>query len=171
MESGRLPDETPAATTGGLALFSDKGANDAKSILANFFGSAQAGDYVAIQAYLAEDEQTENKLREVRTVLRDRLRLATTVGYGPRYLHSTGQYHKGGPNKGLFLQLTAKKAEDVPIPGRPYTFGVLKQAQALGDVQALRKHGRRVIKIDLGENVPNGLTALKKLLSQALASL
>jgi hypothetical protein len=105
----------------------------------------------------------------MRTMLRDRLRLATTVGYGPRYLHSTGQYHKGGPNKGLFLQLTADDPIDVWIPGRPYTFGVLRKAQALGDLQALRAHGRRVIKIDLGENTRDGLTVLKELLDQALA--
>jgi len=93
------------------------------------------------------------------------------VGYGPRYLHSTGQYHKGGPNKGLFLQLTADDQEDAWIPGRPYTFGVLKRAQALGDLQALREHGRRVIKIDLGKRADNGLDALEELLNQALAQL
>ena len=71
-------------------------------------------------------------------LLRDRLHLATTLGYGPRFLHSTGQYHKGGPNSGVFLQLTSEDLEDAPIPGRPYTFGLLKKAQALGDLEALR---------------------------------
>jgi hypothetical protein len=170
-DSGKLTDEKPAVTSDGLAFFSDKGASDAKSLLAEFFRNARPGDYVAIQAYLTEGEDTEQVLQGMRTMLRDRLRLATTVGYGPRYLHSTGQYHKGGPNKGLFLQLTADDPIDVWIPGRPYTFGVLRKAQALGDLQALRAHGRRVIKIDLGENTRDGLTVLKELLDQALAML
>lgn len=168
---GRLPEEKPAATLDGLAVFSDQSISDVESFLTGFFRSAHPGDYVAFQAYLTEDEKTESKLQEIRTFLRDRLRLATTVGYGPRYLHSTGQYHKGGPNKGLFLQLTVKDPEDLWIPGRTYTFGALKSAQALGDLQALRKHGRRVMRIDLGKNALNGLDALKELLSQSLARL
>jgi transaldolase/glucose-6-phosphate isomerase len=170
-DSGKLTDEKPAVTSDGLAFFSDKGTSDAKSLLAELFRNARPDDYVAIQAYLTESEDTEDLLQGMRTMLRDRLRLATTVGYGPRYLHSTGQYHKGGPNKGLFLQLTADDPIDVWIPGRPYTFGVLRKAQALGDLQALRAHGRRVIKIDLGENTRDGLTVLKEILDQALAML
>jgi len=167
-ELGKLPEEKSAATADGFAVFSNQGNKDAKSLLARFFRDAHPGDYVAIQAYLTEDGQTEGKLQEIRALLRDRLCLATTVGYGPRYLHSTGQYHKGGPNKGLFLQLTADDQEDAGIPGRPYTFGVFKQAQALGDLQALREHGRRVIKIDLGKIADGGLEALRELLNEAL---
>jgi len=101
-------------------------------------------------------------------LLQDRLHLATTLGYGPRFLHSTGQFHKGGPNRGLFLQLTAEDARDIPIPDAPYTFGVFKRAQALGDLQALQKHKRRVGHMDLGVNIDQGLAALKEALESAL---
>jgi hypothetical protein len=90
------------------------------------------------------------------------------MGYGPRFLHSTGQFHKGGPNTGLFLQLTADDIEDIPIPGAPYTFGIFKRAQALGDLEALRKHGRRVGRIHLGPDVNKGLMALEKAMQGAL---
>jgi hypothetical protein len=103
----------------------------------------------------------------MRVYLRDKLHLATTLGYGPRFLHSTGQLHKGGPNTGLFLQLTADDAEDVPLPGQPYSFGTLKRAQALGDLQSLRKHERRVVRIHLGPDVQQGLAALEKAIKQA----
>jgi hypothetical protein len=118
-------------------------------------------------AYLTEEQGTQQALQGLRVRLRDRLRLATTLGYGPRFLHSTGQLHKGGPNTGLFLQLTADDAKDAPVPGRPYTFGTLKRAQALGDLQALRKHGRRVVRIHLGSDVRQGLAALREALEQA----
>ena len=103
-------------------------------------------------------------------MLQDGLHIPTTLGYGPRFLHSTGQFHKGGPNTGLFLQLTAEDAKDVPIPGAPYTFGVFKRAQALGDLEALEKHGRRVGHIDLGKEINRGLAALKISLESALKS-
>jgi hypothetical protein len=86
--------------------------------------------------------------------------LATTLGYGPRFLHSTGQLHKGGPNTGLFLQITAEDRVALPIPGQPYDFSTLKAAQALGDRQALRQHGRRVLSINLGPDVLPGLARL-----------
>lgn len=105
-------------------------------------------------------------LQAIRLRLRNRLRLATTVGYGPRYLHSTGQYHKGGPNTGLFLQLTAGHPEDVPIPDAPYTFGSLEQAQALGDLQALKEHGRRALRIHLGADALLGLDKLEGIIQE-----
>lgn len=119
-------------------------------------------------AYLTEEPETERALQEMRLRIRNGLRLATTLGYGPRFLHSTGQYHKGGPNTGLFIQLTADDQEDVDVPGEPYTFGVLKQAQALGDLEALRKHGRRVVRIHLGGDVKLGLSALAGSMAKAL---
>ena len=167
-ESGRLAEEKPAAAADGLTVFSDQNGNDVKSLVSGFFRNARPADYVAIQAYFSDNEQIGASLQEIRMLIRDRLRLATTVGYGPCYLHSTGQYHKGGPDKGLFLQLTAEDPEDVPLPGRPYTFSVLKRAQALGDLQALRKHGRRAIKIHMGKDILDGLGALKQLLQQVL---
>ncbi len=94
----------------------------------------------------------------------DRMRIATTVSYGPRYLHSTGQLHKGGPDKGFFLMLTTDFAEDTGIPGQPYTFGMLMRAQALGDLEALRKHRRRVLRVHLSGEAPMGLAALEEAL-------
>jgi len=112
---------------------------------------ARPGDYVAIQAYLPRNAEVEAQLQAARRRLRDRLRVATTVGYGPRFLHSTGQLHKGGPNTGVFIQVVGDDSVDFEIPGRPYTFGALKRAQALGDLQSLRAHGRRVERVTLDE--------------------
>jgi hypothetical protein len=103
------------------------------------------GDYVAILAYLDRTSETENAIEGVRLAIRDRYRVATTTGFGPRFLHSTGQLHKGGANNGVFIQIVDEaRSVDVPIPGQPYTFGTLIDAQALGDLRSLRKHGRRV---------------------------
>jgi len=101
------------------------------------------GDYIAITAYMQRNAENEEALRRVRVRLRDRFKVATTVGFGPRYLHSTGQLHKGGPNTGVFIQVISQDDTDLPIPGRPFTFGTLKAAQALGDLESLRAHGRR----------------------------
>ncbi len=101
-------------------------------------------------------------------MLQDHLHIPTTLGYGPRFLHSTGQFHKGGPNTGLFLQLTAEDTEDVSIPGASYTFGTFIRAQALGDLEALKKHGRRVGRVHLGSNINAGLRVLKEDLMSAL---
>lgn len=134
--------------------------------LQRFLGQANQGDYIALLAYLQPVEGTDDLLRQLRVALRDRYHLATTVGYGPRYLHSTGQLHKGGPNKGLFILLTADPDQDAPIPdqaGSPdssISFGTLERAQALGDRQALLDAGRRVAHFHLGEDVGGGLQQL-----------
>jgi transaldolase / glucose-6-phosphate isomerase len=108
------------------------------------------GDYVAIQAYLDRTPVTEETLHRARMALRDRLRVATTLGFGPRFLHSTGQLHKGGPNTGVFVQVVDRERDvDVEIPGEPYTFGTLIDAQALGDLRSLRAHDRRVARVPL----------------------
>jgi hypothetical protein len=125
------------------------------------------GDYVALLAYLQQTGETEALLQRLRLRVRDTRRVATTLGYGPRFQHSTGQLHKGGPENGLFIQFVATDSTDVPIPGAPYTFGVLKQAQALGDLQALEAHARRVVRIDLGANVVAGLSELQQALDAA----
>ncbi|MGD0115391.1 MAG: bifunctional transaldolase/phosoglucose isomerase [Dehalococcoidia bacterium] len=117
--------------------------------LAVLLSHVHPGDYVAITAFIARNAENEEALRRVRVRLRDHFKVATTVGFGPRYLHSTGQFHKGGPNKGVFIQVVSPDAEDVPIPGRPYTFGKLKAAQALGDLESLRAHGRRAGRVPL----------------------
>jgi glucose-6-phosphate isomerase len=125
----------------------DPGHDDLGSLL----DRVRPGDYLAIQAYLPRNQATERRLHEARMRLRDRLKVATTVGFGPRFLHSTGQLHKGGPNTGVFLQVVEPPSEDVPIPGQPYSFGKLIAAQALGDLQSLRAHGRRVARVGLAD--------------------
>ncbi len=188
-EQGHLPEEKPALTEGSLSLYGDASAPTLAEVLRHFFeqagtGSAStdeaavsnenahassSGNYIAILAYLPETPETDRALQSMRVRLRDRYRVATTMGYGPRYLHSTGQFHKGGPNTGLFLELTADDAEDVQIPGQPYTFGTFKQAQALGDLEALRRHGRRALRIHLGEVTSKGLRELEQALERAIA--
>ncbi|NPA92020.1 MAG: bifunctional transaldolase/phosoglucose isomerase, partial [Chloroflexi bacterium] len=144
-EKGQLPEPEPTWRGEHLALYGDEKEGDGKAILRSLLAEAQPGRYVAFQAYLAEQEDVHALLQRMREDIRDRTKAATTLGYGPRYLHSTGQYHKGGPNTGLFLLITVDDPVDVPIPERPYTFSTFKRAQALGDLEALRKHGRRVV--------------------------
>jgi glucose-6-phosphate isomerase len=118
------------------------------------------GDYVAIMAYVAQTDARDAMFREMRQRIRDNTGAATTLGYGPRFLHSTGQYHKGGPPQGVFVQITANDADDVSIPGQPYTFGQLKRAQAAGDFESLRSRGRPVVRVGLGDDIDGGLRAL-----------
>ncbi len=165
---GRLPEEQPDRLEPPLSLYGQKDGETIAAGLARFWGQARPGDYAALLAYLPENATTAQGLEKVRLQLRDTLRLATTVGYGPRYLHSTGQFHKGGPNTGLFIILTAEPHEDLPIPGQPYTFGVFQQAQALGDLESLRQHGRRVVRLHLGDDPAQGLTAFQEVMAQAL---
>ena len=118
------------------------------------------GDYVAVQAYLAPTPEVAAALGEIRRELLERLRVATTLGIGPRFLHSTGQLHKGGPNTGLFLQIVDTPEKDLEVPGMDYTFGQIIRAQAIGDYQALVQKHRRVLRVDLGSDVPAGLRRL-----------
>ena len=130
-ESGRLPQSEESGSLEAL------------------LSQAKPGDYLAILAYVRETPETNEAFTELRRRVMERHRIATTVGYGPRFLHSTGQAHKGGPNSGLFLQVTAEREGDVPVPGETYTFGVLADAQALGDMRALTARGRRVASLRL----------------------
>ncbi len=125
----------------------DPGYDDLEALLRQ----VRPGDYVAIQAYVPREEATERRLRDVRMRLRDRLKVATTVGFGPRFLHSTGQLHKGGPNTGVFVQVVERPQQDVPIPGQRYSFGTLLAAQSVGDLRSLRSHERRVARVRLAE--------------------
>lgn len=126
----------------------DPGLDDLGALL----GQVKPGDYIAIQAYLDRTPSTEETLHKARLVLRDRYRVATTVGFGPRFLHSTGQLHKGGPNTGVFIQIVdAERDVDLPIPGVPYTFGTLIDAQSLGDLRSLRAADRRVARVTLDQ--------------------
>jgi transaldolase / glucose-6-phosphate isomerase len=120
------------------------------------------GDYAAFLAYVPMNETHEAELSAIRLAVRDRFRVATCVGFGPRYLHSTGQAYKGGPNSGVFVQITCDDADDLPVPGRRYSFGVVKNAQALGDFQVLRERGRRALRVHLGTDVKNGLARLRQ---------
>jgi glucose-6-phosphate isomerase len=126
----------------------DPGLDDPGALLKEI----RAGDYVAILAYLDRTSETEDALQRIRLAIRDRHRVATTVGFGPRFLHSTGQLHKGGPNEGVFLQVVDRdRSVDVPIPGEPYSFGTLIEAQALGDLRSVRRRGRRVARVTLDQ--------------------
>jgi hypothetical protein len=113
--------------------------------------AVRPGDYLAIQAYLPRTAENSSRLQAARMKLRDHLRVATTLGFGPRFLHSTGQLHKGGPPTGVFVQVVDEPSLDLPIPGKPYTFRTLLDAQAAGDLQALRARGRRVARVRLSD--------------------
>jgi len=169
-EKGKLPAEAPVLSGNGIAVYGDVQAESPAPAPAAFLRLAGPGAYVALQAYVQPTAGTDETLSLLRTRLRDKFHLATTVGYGPRFLHSTGQLHKGDSGRGLFIQFTADDHQDVPIPddlGKPdssITFGVLKAAQALGGRQALIKAGRRLIRFHLGTDVAGGL----KILAEAL---
>ena len=167
-ERGSLTEPAPVMGHGPLSFFFKEGAENPEDLLWAFLSEGHPGDYVALLAYLPEEESTNELLQVIRLRLRDGLRLATTVGYGPRFLHSTGQLHKGGPNTGLFMQLTCHDATDISIPGKPYTFGIFKKAQAMGDLEALARHGRRVMRVDLGDDVKKGLSLLRQLVERAV---
>ena len=152
METGKLPTGESSPLTA--------------DALDQFLAQAKAGDYLSIHAYVQPTAATDAALNSLRLALRDRLKLATTVGYGPRFLHSTGQLHKGDGGNGLFIQFVSDAIEDVPIPdeaGQPdstMSFDLLKHAQALGDAQALIDANRRLIRFDLGKDVAGGLGSL-----------
>jgi len=127
-----------------------------------------AGDYFALNAYVEMNEENDKELGSLRQTVRDKKRVATTVGYGPRFLHSTGQLHKGGPNTGVFLQLTSEDAEDLAIPGQKCSFGILKRFQAQGDFEVLVERGRRALRLHLGPDVQAGLSRLRALIEDVL---
>ena len=130
--------------------------------------SIAPGDYVAFLNYIEELPEIDHKLQEIRTAVRDRTKCATTIGYGPRFLHSTGQLHKGGPNTGVFFQIEATDKTDFPVPGEPYSFSILKQAQALGDFRALVSRDRRVLRINLGDDLLKSVHHLRHVILNAL---
>jgi hypothetical protein len=125
---------------------------------------AGAGDYICLSAFFRRTDARHELLTRLRAACQQR-RVATTLGYGPRFLHSTGQLHKGGPNNGVFIQLVADAPADLPVPGDTFTFGVLRDAQALGDFQVLEAHGRRALRVALGTDVEGNLRRLVAALS------
>ena len=114
------------------------------------------------------NDKHETSLQSMRRAVRDRRRVATCLGFGPRFLHSTGQAYKGGPNTGVFLQITCDDAVDVPVPGQKYTFGVVKAAQARGDFEVLAERGRRALRVHLGANVSDDLVKLEAAIKEAV---
>ncbi|MEZ0395646.1 MAG: bifunctional transaldolase/phosoglucose isomerase [Anaerolineales bacterium] len=152
-QTKRLEEGEPLWEQNGLRVYATQAGEraDLAALWEAFLRSARPGDYVAINAYLPRTDEMTAVLTELRLNLRARTGCATTLGFGPRFLHSTGQLHKGGPNTGLFLQITADPLEDVDIPGQGVTFGVLQRCQALGDYTALQARGRRLLRIHLPE--------------------
>jgi len=169
-KSKKLPEWPADAEENGLLLMANLGKKVAGfgPGLSAHFAQAQPGDYLAIQAYLAPTADTWSRLQELRTPLRDRLKIATTVSFGPRYLHSTGQLHKGGQPNGLFVQITGEDREDMAIPGMGYGFSTFKAAQALGDLQALREAGRRVVRVHLTGKQTQGVEQLVQVVQTIL---
>jgi transaldolase/glucose-6-phosphate isomerase len=176
--TGTLPVETPIFTGGGIKLFTDeKNATalrrlvDGEPTLAGYLTAHLSrlgdGDYFALLAYIEMNEAHEQVLQAMRVAVRDARRVATCVEFGPRFLHSTGQAYKGGPNTGVFLQITCDDAVDVPVPGQKYTFGVVKGAQARGDFQVLVERERRALRAHLGSDVAGGLATLHHALTAA----
>ena len=153
-----LSEGNPPTVGQGIRWAGQSGAT-VEAAIQGLLAQVRAGDYVALLAFIAPSPEHDRALNAIRLAIRDSHRVATTVGYGPRYLHSTGQLHKGGPNTGVFLQLVGDDPNDLPIPGEKFSFGVLKQAQALGDFQALRNHGRRVLRIQ-ARDVAQGLVKI-----------
>jgi transaldolase / glucose-6-phosphate isomerase len=175
-QSGKLPAERPFLEERGVALYADPRNEQALAghkSLADAIGAhlarLGAGDYCALLAYIERNERHIRALRDIRTMLRDRKRVATCVGFGPRFLHSTGQAYKGGPNSGVFLQITCDAAEDLAVPGQKYTFGLVEAAQARGDFEVLAERGRRALRVHLGRDVEKGLSLLAEVVRANLA--
>ena len=174
-KTGKLPDEAPFATFGDVSLFADeKNAGALKGdslvdVLRKHFGRAHAGDYIGILAYVERNAEHIAQLQTLRLLVRDKTHLAVAAEFGPRFLHSTGQAYKGGPNSGVFLQITADDRADLAVPGETYTFSVVKAAQARGDFGVLAERGRRALRIHLSAEVSKGMSALTEAVKQALA--
>jgi transaldolase/glucose-6-phosphate isomerase len=181
--TGSLPPEKPVLEEAGFKLFTDdKNAADLakatgpehssdsplKNYLRAHLARLGAGDYFALLGYVEMNADHESLLQTLRMTVRDHKHVATCLGFGPRFLHSTGQAYKGGPNSGVFLQVTCDDAQDLPVPGQKYTFGVVKAAQARGDFQVLADRKRRALRVHLGSDVKAGLTRLAELVKQVL---
>ena len=178
-KTGSLPPDTPLFEDAGIKIFTDE--RNAKSLgnisennttllgyLKAHLNTVKAGDYFGFLAYIEMNAAHHEPLNTMRHLIRDTKRVATCLEYGPRFLHSTGQLYKGGPNSGVFVQITSDDAKDLKIPDQAYTFGTVKAAQARGDFQVLSERGRRALRIHLGKDVPAGLAILKRTFEEAL---
>jgi hypothetical protein len=176
-EHSALPAKEPAIKEKGVALYADAAtihslnelviqqnykSGELTSLLAAMINSTRTNDYFALLAYLPFTEELDARLDEARDRLRHTTRRAVMVGYGPRYLHSTGQLHKGGPNNGNFILITGDITDDIPVPGEPYTFGILNAAQAAGDMEALEDKNRRVVRLHSSGDALAGIKVLLK---------
>src|SRR5580700_3538886 len=173
---GKLPEENPFFQGDGVKLYADarntealKNGKTLAEVFETHLSRAGAGDYFAVLGYITMNAENEAALEGIRHSVRDAKKVATVLGFGPRFLHSTGQAYKGGPNSGVFLQITCDDANDLPVPEQKYTFGVVKAAQARGDFAVLAERGRRALRVHLGKNVSAGLAKLQVAISQALA--
>ncbi len=173
---GSLPPESPFLADKGIKLFADdknttalKGVWKLTDVLRKHLSRAGGGDYFAVLGYIPMNGENEKALQGIRHAVRDKKKIATVLGFGPRFLHSTGQAYKGGPNTGVFLQITCDDAQDLPVPGQKYTFGIVKAAQARGDFAVLAERGRRALRVHLGMNLKSDLATLAKAVKQALA--
>jgi transaldolase / glucose-6-phosphate isomerase len=174
--AGKLPAESPFFDGEGVKLYADprnaealKGGKSFTEILRTHLGRAGAGDYFALLGYITMNSENESALQAIRHLVRDTKKVATVLGFGPRFLHSTGQAYKGGPNSGVFLQITCDDASDLAVPDQKYTFGVVKAAQARGDFAVLAERGRRALRVHIGKDVKAGLQKLHAAVKQALA--
>jgi transaldolase/glucose-6-phosphate isomerase len=178
-QTGALPAEAPFFETEGVKLFANQENTAAlqeaaaerslDGYLKAHLDRLQERDYFALLAYVEMNDEHEQSLQRARTIVRDQKRVATCLGFGPRFLHSTGQAYKGGPNSGVFLQVTCDDANDLPVPDQKYTFGTVKAAQARGDFEVLNERSRRALRVHLGTDVSRGLTKLGDAISSVLA--
>jgi hypothetical protein len=181
-QRGSLPETTPVATQDGVSLYTDDrmfqmlrdlcqqhqfDSSTLVGLVAAQVNSTSAGDYFALLAYLPMTDENNELLEDIRRRLRHATRRAVTLGYGPRFQHSTGQLHKGGANNGIFIQITCDDPEDLAIPDAVYSFGVLKAAQAAGDLEALQSKGRRAMRIHVGHDAAGGLQKLSEAINLA----
>jgi transaldolase / glucose-6-phosphate isomerase len=178
-ETGTLPEQESFFEAGGARLFADPrnhvglvrtvgNGESLSAYLGAHLARAGAGDYVALLAYVQMIPAHRAILTEIRKLVRDRRRVATCLGFGPRFQHSTGQAYKGGPNSGVFLQMTCEDTVQLPVPGHRYTFGVVKEAQARSDLEVLSQRGRRALRVHLGEDVRAGLEQILAAVTDAL---
>ena len=173
---GKLPIEVPFFEAGGMQFFADEknvaaihGGLNAAAVLKRHLCRISAGDYFAVLGYIPMNAENEKALQAIRHTVRDKKNVATVLGFGPRFLHSTGQAYKGGPNSGVFLQITCDNVKDLPVPGQKYTFGVVKAAQARGDFAVLAERARRALRIHLGKNLKSALATLSRAVQKAVA--
>src|SRR5260370_12388632 len=174
-KTGSLPAEKAIFEGNGTQLFADPknaaalaGGKSLTDYLRTHLSRIGDGDYFAVLGYVEMNEAHQAQLQEIRHTVRDAKHVATCLGFGPRFLHSTDQAYKGGPNTGGFLQITCDNANDVPGPGHKYSFGVVKAAQARGDFQVLADRGRPALRVHLGSDVDAGLLQLSKAVAEAL---